>query len=198
MSLTSLIAFNIAILGALIVPGPAFLMVLRTALTRGRRQGIACAAGLALAATLWSAAALAGLTALFALVPWAYAALKIVGALYLGWFAIALWRNAERPLPTARSGRSRGFRLGLLTNLSNPKAVFFIAAIFSTVLPAMPRGAAALDLLADHFAIELLWYAAVALMLTTAPIRAAYLRAKARIDRVSAAVLALLALRTAT
>lgn len=198
MSLTSLLAFNVAILGALIVPGPAFLMVLRTALARGRRQGIACAAGLAAGATLWSAAALAGLTALFALVPWAYAALKIVGTVYLTWFAIALWRNADRPLPAAPAGHGRGFRRGLLTNLSNPKAVFFIAAIFSTVLPAMPQGAAALGLLADHFAIELLWYGSVALMLTTAPVRAAYLRAKARIDRVSAAALALLALRTAT
>jgi threonine/homoserine/homoserine lactone efflux protein len=197
MSLTSLLAFNLAILGALAVPGPAFLSVVRAALSGGRRHGLTCAAGLAVGATLWSVAALAGLTALFALVPWAYLALKLAGAAYLVWFAAALWRGAGQRVPEAPL-RGRGFALGLLTNLSNPKAVFFIAAIFSTVFPAMPQGRAALEVLANHFSLELVWYGAVALVLTTAPMRAAYLRAKARIDRLAAVGLALLALRTAT
>ena len=196
MSLTSLLAFNIAILGALIVPGPAFLTLLRTSLARGRTAGLACAAGLALAATMWSGAAVLGLHVLFALVPWAYLALKLGGAAYLIWLAVGLWRDAAAPLrPIARPGH--GFRTGLTVNLSNPKAVFFIAAIFSTVFPVMPRGETALALLANHFALELTWYSTAALVLTTAPMRAGYLRIKLWIDRISAATLTLIALRAA-
>lgn len=197
MSIASLLAFNLAILGALMVPGPAFLSLLRVSLTRGRAAGLACAAGLAVASMLWAGAALLGLHALFALVPWAYAALKLGGAAYLAWLAVALWRRAGAPLAPARPGGGRGFRLGLFVNLSNPKAVFFIAAIFSTVFPVMPRGTAAVALLADHFTLELIWYTTATLILTTAPMRAAYLRAKAWIDRASAVVLGLIALRTA-
>ena len=196
MSLASLIAFNIALLGALVMPGPAFLTLVRTSLTRGRASGVACAAGLSTAATLWSTAALLGLHALFALVPWAYVALKIGGAAYLLWLAVGLWRNARAPLAPV-GGRGRGFRTGLIVNLSNPKAVFFIAAIYSTVFPAMPRGEFALALLANHFLLELCWYSAAALVLTTVPMRTAYLRVKVWIDRVSAGALALIALRTA-
>jgi threonine/homoserine/homoserine lactone efflux protein len=198
MSIASLLAFNLAILGALMVPGPAFLSLLRVSLTRGRAAGLACAAGLAVASMLWVGAALLGLHALFALVPWAYAALKLGGAAYLAWLAVGLWRGAKTPLAPAPPGRrSGGFRLGLFVNLSNPKAVFFIAAIFSTVFPVMPRGTAAVALLADHFTLELIWYTTATLILTTAPMRAAYLRAKAWIDRASAVVLGLIALRTA-
>ncbi len=197
MSLASLLAFNIAILGALMVPGPAFLALLRTALARGRAAGLACAVGLASASMLWVGAALLGLHALFALVPWAYAALKLGGAAYLAWLAVGLWRGAGAPVAPSAAMGGRSFRLGFLVNLSNPKAVFFIAAIFSTVFPVMPHGAAALALLADHFTLELIWYTGAVLILTTAPMRAAYLRAKAWIDRASAAVLGLIALRTA-
>ncbi|WP_102224621.1 LysE family translocator [Acidimangrovimonas sediminis] len=198
MSIASLLAFNLAILGALCVPGPALLSLLRQSLIRGRPAALATAAGLATAATLWSLAAIVGLSALFALVPWAYAAIKLAGAAYLGCIAVALWRGARDPLPAAVPSHGRSFRFGLLSNLSNPKAVFFIAAIFSTVFPVMPRGETAAFVLANHFALELAWYSAAALMLTTAPVSAAYLRAKAWIDRTSAVILGLIAVRTAT
>lgn len=195
MGTASLIAFNIAILGALASPGPAFIAMMRTAFAQGRGAALRCGLGLAIAAVCWTLLALAGLSAIFALVPWAFMALKFLGATYLVWLAVALWRGANRPVDQDAPRGLSGFRLGLVTNFANPKAVFFIAAIFASVFPTMPTGSEAAMIVANHLALELLWYGMVALILSTAPARAYYFRLKARIDRIAAALLGGLALR---
>ena len=53
------------LLGAM-SPGPAFVLVLRTALAHGREAAWAPIAGLAVGAAIWAAAALWGLQSLFA------------------------------------------------------------------------------------------------------------------------------------
>ena len=49
--------------------------------------------GLAFGAVSWRALAVLGLTALFAVAPWAFLALKLCGAAYLIWLAVSLWRK---------------------------------------------------------------------------------------------------------
>ena len=198
MGWAELLAFNIAYLGVVASPGPAFVAVTRTALARGRADGLRCALGLGLGAVFWSLLAILGLTALFAVAPWAFWALKIGGALYLAWLAWSLWRNADTPIADGEPRGLGGIQLGILTNLANPKAVVFVAAIFTTIFAELPSGGSALLVLANQLAIEVVWYAAIALVMTTAPARAAYLRLKAVLDRIAAGVLTLLALRTAT
>lgn len=190
-----LLAFNIAILGALMSPGPAFIAMLRASMNDGRLKGLRCGLGLATGGLIWSGLAVGGLTALFAVVPLAYVALKILGAVYLVWLAISLWRHADTPVDTTAPLRLTGFRLGLLTNLANPKAVVIIAAIFTTVLPGVPTGSDAFLILANHFALEIVWYSIVALLLTTGPAKSIYVSVKAGVDRASAAILAALGLR---
>lgn len=197
MDAATVLLFNAAILGALASPGPAFIAMIRSSFVGGRRAGLMTGLGLALAAVGWSAMAMLGLSAIFAAVPAAYGALKLVGAGYLAWLAIALWRGADRPVDTTLPGIAQGFRLGLITNLANPKLVFFIAAIFSTILPAGLGTGTQVLILANHLALELAWYAAAALILTTAPMRAGYIRLKARLDRGAALVLGVMASRIA-
>lgn len=198
MDIAALLAFNLAILAALASPGPAFIAMLRATLGTGPAAGVFCGLGLAVGATFWSVLAVLGLTAVFALVPWAFAVLKIGGAAYLLWLACSLWRNADRPAGSAAGPGLTGFRLGLLTNMANPKAVIFIAAIFATVFPAMPTGVTAVLILANHLLLEIAFYAALTLGLTIPAIQAAYLRCKAVFDRAAAAVLGVMAIRIAT
>ena len=56
-----ILAFNAALLIALISPGPAFLLVLRTGVSCGKSAGLALGAGQGVAAAFWTLAALAGL-----------------------------------------------------------------------------------------------------------------------------------------
>lgn len=91
----------------------------------------------------------------------------------------------------------QGFTLGLATNMSNPKAVIFIAAIFATVFPAELSLGAKLIIVANHFTLETVFYVIATLMLTTGPVRAAYMRAKTYLDRIAAVALGFLAARMA-
>ena len=191
-----LLAFNLALLAAMASPGPAFLMVLRNAIVAGRRAGVLTGLGLALVAAMWTGAALLGLAALFEVVPWLYAAMKIGGALYLLYIAWGLWRGAARPLdPQGRAARGRFVRAGALVNLANPKSVLFAGAVIVVIFPAgLSPGQSAL-IVANHFGVEVAVYAAMACGLASPPARAAYLRIKALADRVAAGLMAALGLR---
>jgi len=199
MTTAQLAAFVLTLAAAFVVPGPAMLLALRNTLTGGLPAGIATGAGLALVAALWTAAALAGLGALFVLVPWAYGAMKLAGALYLLWIAYQIWRDAGAPLGhsdrPARRRLTRAFAAGALVNLANPKSVLFSAAVLVVIFPAgLAFGEAALVVLL-HAALEVIGYTALALILSRPAARALYLRAKLWIDRAAGAVLAALGLR---
>jgi threonine/homoserine/homoserine lactone efflux protein len=65
MQIDHILAFNAALLIALISPGPAFLLVLRTGVSCGKSAGLALGAGQGVAAAFWTLAALAGLEGVF-------------------------------------------------------------------------------------------------------------------------------------
>ncbi len=195
MDLSALIAFNIALLAAMAAPGPALMLAIRQSVAGGFATGFATGVGLALAACLWTAAALLGLHAVFAVVPWAYLALKTAGALYLLWLAYGLWRDAGAPVGDAPAARGRAVATGVLVNLANPKSVLFAASVLIVVFPrdmALWEKAAVVG---NHFVVECVVYGLVAACLSSPPAQAAYLRLKSMFDRVAAVVLGGLGLR---
>ena len=54
MQIDHILAFNVALLIALISPGPAFLLVLRTGVSCGKSAGLALGAGQGVAAAFWT------------------------------------------------------------------------------------------------------------------------------------------------
>jgi len=80
-----------------------------------------------------------GITALLETVPMAYDALRIAGALYLGWLAwLALKPGGRSPFQVKDLPADRPRRLvlmGFLTNLLNPKA----AVLYLSLLPPFIR-----------------------------------------------------------
>jgi threonine/homoserine/homoserine lactone efflux protein len=195
----------VAILGAVLIgaisPGPSFVLVARTAVAVSRSDGIAAALGMGLGGSIFAAAALLGLQVVLAAVPSLYLGLKIVGAAYLIYLAIRLWRGAAAPIAAAdvapgRIGsRRRSFALGLATQLSNPKTAMVYASIFTALLPADQPPWLAAIVLPCIFAIEAGWYAIVAVAFSSERPRRGYLRSKRWIDRAAGAVMGLLALK---
>jgi threonine/homoserine/homoserine lactone efflux protein len=184
-------------------PGPAVLMTARTGMTEGFLTGLWVAIGVAFGAVFWAIAALFGLAVLFKFAPallWGY---KIAGGLFLIWIAWQMWSHAKEPLDMAASGdvaRSRisAFRLGLVTNLANPKpAVFFGAVFVGTVPPGttLPWIAA---LLVMVFLNEVVCNAAVARAFSFNTPRRVYTRLKTLIDRSFGGLLAILGIKIAT
>lgn len=192
---THILAFNLTLIASMLVPGPALLYALRQSIAGGFRMGAATGFGLATVATAWTLAALLGLEALFVAFPYAFVALKVIGAVYLLWIAYGLWKNAAAPLATETSKHRRAFIGGMLINLANPKSVLFSASV---VVVIFPPGLTAADIgliLANNFAIEVGGYLSFAALLSTPPARSGYLKLKPVFERVAATVLGLLGLR---
>lgn len=135
VSLTALAAFGAVALGMVLTPGPNMAYLVSRSICQGRTAGLISLVGVALGFVTYMLLAAFGITALVFAVPYAYDALRLAGAAYLGWLA---W-NALKP-----GGRSpfevrdlppdsprRLFAMGLLTNLLNPK----IAALYLSLLP---------------------------------------------------------------
>ncbi len=169
-------------------PGPNFVVVAQRAVTRGRTDGLATMLGVVTVSGIWAAGSLFGIGVLFAMVPWTRDALRVVGATYLLWLGVRMWRNARAPLMTVGAAGAGGgfwsaYRAGLATNLSNAKAIAFYTSAFSAAAPAPGQTATMWLALALVLVIALSWYGLVAMALSSGPVAAAYRRAKAPIER---------------
>jgi threonine/homoserine/homoserine lactone efflux protein len=177
-------------------------MTVRTAVSDGLATGLGVAAGLGLGAVVWALAALFGLHLLFQLAPALLLGFKLAGAAFLLWIAFQTWRHAREPLPapgvaaTAR-GTLGGIRLGLLTQLANPKPAVFFGAVFVGLVPPGSTAPALALLLLVILVDETLWYSLVARVFSLDRARLAYGRAKAAVDRVFGGLIALFGLKIA-
>ncbi len=174
-------------LAGVMSPGPNFVAVTHRAVTAPRGEALALVAGIACMSALWSASALFGLGILFALFPWLFWTVKLLGAAYLVWFGIQLLRRARLPLvpastPVSPTCRWRAFRQGLMTNLSNPKAMVFYASVFSAAVPAGATPATLAIIVAAVGMISAFWYGSVALFLSSARANRLYRRGKPFIE----------------
>ena len=195
-TLAHLAAFNLALLLAVLGPGPAFLLCTQAALRGGRREGVAVGAGLAVVAGLWTLAALAGLEALFELFPALYVAMKVGGAAVILLFAVQAWRTADAPVAAeVATSRRRAFLRGAALNLGNPKSILFSAGVLLVIFPPDLSPAQMVLVTANHVLLELAVYSLLAALLARPAVRARYLGWKPVIARAMALVLGALGLR---
>jgi threonine/homoserine/homoserine lactone efflux protein len=135
ISTAALVGIAVIALGLVLTPGPNMIYLVSRSITQGRRAGMISLLGVATGFLVYLVAAVAGLTAVFSMVPEVYAALKLAGAaylLYLAWQAVRPGGHspfAPKRLPTDSSGRL--YAMGLVTNLLNPK----IAILYVSLLP---------------------------------------------------------------
>ena len=186
---------------AMVSPGPNVLVVTQTAASETRRAGVFAALGIAAAAALLSSAALLGLSVVPTRLAWLHTMLGVVGGGYLLYLGVRLWRAADSPaaFSSAASGVARtdwrAFRLGLATNLTNPKALLFYGSVFSALLaPDAPPWIklAAVGIIAVN---STAFHVALACLFSTPRAQAGYQRIKPWVDRIAGAGLAALGVR---
>ena len=167
----AVLGFGLVALLLTITPGLDTALVLRAAITRGRRDAVATALGVVAGVLAWGAAAAVGVSALLTASTVAYDVLRLVGAGYLVWLGgRILWRLVRHPAEAAvgsspwPGGAWRSARTGLLTTVLNPK----VGAFYVSVLPQfLPSGTPALGmgvlLALVHAALSLVWFAVLVL-----------------------------------
>ena len=125
-----MIAFAIASLALLVIPGPAVLYVINRSISDGRSTALAAVAGLEIGNFMHVVAATLGLSAVIAASATAFGVVKWIGAGYLIYTGIrtlsrkpAAFNEEQKTLT-----RRKSFTQGIVVNTFNPKvALFFLS-----------------------------------------------------------------------
>ena len=164
MAISALVTLMGVWFAAMASPGPDVVQIIRLG-ARSTRAAVWAAIGSTTGLVVWTVASLAGVTALISAHPVILVALQVAGGGYLLWMAFSAISGGikERRAPATVVGteksapQPRGFtpdgiiklgtayRMGLVSDLSNPKVVIFFGAIFANFIdPGMGFGANAL------------------------------------------------------
>jgi threonine/homoserine/homoserine lactone efflux protein len=206
-SLAPFLAISIVVI---VTPGQDTALTIRNTLLGGRPAGIATAIGVASGQFVWTIAASLGVTAVLVTSGPVFAALRLVGALYLMYLGATTLRSALRgsapdQAGADRSGRSRhlsrrqALRQGLLSNLGNPKMVVFFTSLLPQVAPTDgPAFFTLLGLGLLFCSMTLLSLTAYASVVAKAGIVLQQPEVRRGIDTVTGAILVAFGLRLAT
>ena len=165
MSLSLWLGFLAATVLLSVSPGPGAAAVTSTGLREGYAAALRVIVGMQLALFVQLAIVAAGLGALLAASETAFDVLKLCGAGYLVWLGIAKWRADLAP-PPVNGAVARGLLgQGLLVNLTNPKAIVFMAALVPQFIdPAKPQLAQFLIIAATICSVDLIVMSGYALL----------------------------------
>ena len=145
-NLSDIIAFAIASIALLVIPGPAVIYVLNRSVADGRNTALAGVAGLEIGNFMHVIAATLGLSAIIAASATAFSTVKWAGALYLVFIGIRTLLTRPSP-PDSRSTSAtnrKAFTQGIVVNTLNPKvALFFLSYLPQFIDP--DRGSPALQ-----------------------------------------------------
>ena len=172
---------------ALLSPGANVLLVSQLAASDRTRNAAFAAVGVTVGAGLWATCAVLGINAVFQMFPGLRLALQLAGGLYLLYLASRLWGSAGLDLGGRAPTLSRwaAFRLGFLTNITNPKSALFFGSIFAASFPAAPslllQGAAVVMVVAN----ALCWHILLAYLFSRERVRLAYSRTRRMSNRIA-------------
>lgn len=149
MSFETWLAFAAASAVMLAIPGPTILLVISYALGHGRKVAGATVGGVALGDFKAMTASMLGLGVLLATSALLFTALKWLGAAYLVWLGVKLWRAPVAAggagvdaAPPQQSPR-RIFLHSFLVTALNPKSLIFFVAFLpqfmTTTQPLLPQ-----------------------------------------------------------
>ena len=193
----------ICALGAM-SPGPSLAVVIRNTVKNGRAAGLATALAHGLGVGLYALATALGLAAVLAAEAAVFNAFALAGSAYLLWLGANALRGSDRFAEPAPAGAiaSRNLveagRDGFAIAFLNPKIALFFLALFSQFIPREAGAAEVAILAGTATVVDALWYALVATGLSASGIAGWLRRHGVWIERITGALLVLLALSTAT
>ena len=171
---------------ALLLPGPDFVAVVRSSMTRGTRAGLLTTFGVSLGLCLYATLSLLGLSAILVKYQWLTWAVRVLGGSYLIFLGIRLLVVRPRLIEvdqTTRPVGSRSILFGFLVTLTNPKAIVLFASVFATAVTAStPLWLMGL-MIGLVTASSLTWYSCVSLFMSSGPVIRRFQRARHWIER---------------
>jgi threonine efflux protein len=175
---------------ALILPGPDFVAVVRSSMTRGTAAGLATTIGVSIGLGVYATLGLLGLSAIMIKFEWLAWTIRVAGGAYLIYLGIRLiFAKPESVEIDGNAERKRGNALlfGLGVTLTNPKAIVLFASVFATSVTAQTPAWLMVLMIALVVLSGLVWYSIVSLFMSSAPVVRAFGNARHWIERVAGA-----------
>jgi threonine/homoserine/homoserine lactone efflux protein len=124
------LAYLVACIVIIIVPGPTVTLIIANSLSHGARAGLLNVAGTQVGIAVMIALVGFGLASLIEALGWWFEVVRLAGAAYLIWLGIKLIRSSgslgeAKPAPAPRGGF---FLQGFLVAIMNPKTLVFFGA----------------------------------------------------------------------
>ncbi|WDE06753.1 LysE family translocator [Thalassomonas viridans] len=134
MTLSSYFIYLSISIAASASPGPSVLLAASNGINYGREKALWGVAGHVSAILLLAIISATGLGAILLASPTAFTLLKYIGAAYLLYTGIKIWRSKSAVfLPGPRQAQASAFKLyrqSFMLALTNPKALMFFSALF--------------------------------------------------------------------
>lgn len=156
MTLELYVAYVAATLIILAVPGPTIMLVVSYALSQGRKSAAASVMGVGLGDATAAIVSLMGLGAILATSATAFAILKWIGAAYLVWLGIKMWRSrpaALGPHEVEDVPAKKIFWHAYVVTALNPKGIVFFMAFLPHFIAPQAAVTPQLILLGSTFVI---------------------------------------------
>jgi len=203
-----IVPIAIALVFGVMSPGPSFIYVAQTTLSKSRSHGIATSLGMGTGAVTFTLLASFGLFLVIKTVPFLYGFLKVIGGLYLLYLAYKMWTaptgksqvaeaSADLSVTKSENNHFRSYLMGLLIQLSNPKTAIVIGGIIMAFLPAEVPPYSFWIIAIVAFVIDAGWYCIVAVALSTAKAQRFYNRFKQHINRIAGGLMAIMGTKLA-
>ena len=163
---------------AIISPGPDFFMVLRNSLARSYKAGIYTTLGITLGGGIMFAAGLFGVAKIVSTNQWIFQAIKILGGSYLIYLALKAILSKvtiqEPQLVYATEPKTNlfeYFRVGLICNLTNPKAFMFVISLSAYAATESANTLDNLLIVLGSCLFTAIWFCTVAIIFGQARVR---------------------------
>jgi threonine/homoserine/homoserine lactone efflux protein len=160
-------AFCAAIVIFLLIPGPGNLALITSTGKGGVRGGLGATLGVIAGDQVLLWLAVAGVAALLAAYPTAFALVQWLGAAYLAWLGARMLLAKPGDAPVLKMAPHHFFRQTLMITLLNPKAIVFYMAFFPLFVdPARHPGLATFGAMALTIALLTAIYGLTVVLLT--------------------------------
>lgn len=180
-------------------PGPDFVMIVRNSASSTRTTGLLTALGLATGIFVHNTYSILGFGLFLKQYPIILQVVKYIGASYLGYIAYQCFR-VRKPTKSHKEETSgialthwQAFRMGFITDVSNPNAAFFIISLFAGIAN-IPMSHLLICSVLLAF-LTFVWYGFVAVSLTHPPLQEKFIGYKHWINWVAGCFLIFFALR---
>ena len=122
------LAFVVATIVLIVIPGPNVGLIVANSIAHGTRYGLMTVAGTSAAMVIQLAVAMIGMTTVLTSLAYAFEWLRWIGVAYLLYLALSAWRAPAVDLtrtPAQPRSMAAIFLRGFLVSLTNPKTLLF-------------------------------------------------------------------------